>query len=689
MANKTVSNLKEVTTVSNSDVLLVETSTETLKVTKGNLLKEVNEELNAKSDANHTHDEYVTESELNSKGLATEMFVTNKIAEAQLGNDGGNMDLSGYATTEYVDQEVGKTNAQLSTIKEHCTGGNGMQDHSHVNKVVLDKISEFGGEMFFNGKKIGSEIESLLETGNNRFNGTLIEDGVIQPNGNITANDAFGITDFISVKPNEILYFNKLGANGTFFCCYGADSEVIKTGLTTITSPLTVPANVYSMRFACSKEDSDVAFLSPINKYEPYVESLKIPDKSITKNKLADDALDDKVDTILVDGQNKKAVNGVIDLGYLGSGNFIRKSKNNKFNGATIKGEFVSTDGTTLNNPVWCRTEKIELTEGETLFISDGFNTYYFCFYDKNNEVVVTGIENLNKKYFIVPSGVSFGVFCSSDSNFNTNNNEYISTVNYYEPYEEYNQLNNVKILEQDIIKNEMVDYIPILQKVVCIGDSTTAGVIDTLSGGSSITKPESGYPAMLSKIASVQTINYGQAGKTTQQYVEVMDSLLQNDNASAVIIMLGINDIFKNSTKFDGTVADLDGSVDSYPSTSVGSLCKIIDCARRKNPNAIIFLSTLAQYYENTHWVRESVIIANNLIKEIANKLNCYVIDLYNESGMTYETGRNIYFGTDLIHFTELGYFKIAHTFKNEINKIINNNLSDFLYPNVKTEIS
>ena len=55
MANKTVSNLNELTTVSNNDVLLVETSTETLKVTKGNLLKEVNEQLNAKSDANHTH----------------------------------------------------------------------------------------------------------------------------------------------------------------------------------------------------------------------------------------------------------------------------------------------------------------------------------------------------------------------------------------------------------------------------------------------------------------------------------------------------------------------------------------------------------------------------------------------------------------------------------------------------------
>lgn len=148
MANKTVSNLKEVTTVSNSDVLLVETSTETLKVTKGNLLKEVNEELNAKSDANHTHDEYVTESELNSKGLATEMFVTNKIAEAQLGNDGGNMDLSGYATTEYVDQEVGKTNAQLSQKINRGEGG-------AITNVMLSqevKESMTGGSVAVVGK---------------------------------------------------------------------------------------------------------------------------------------------------------------------------------------------------------------------------------------------------------------------------------------------------------------------------------------------------------------------------------------------------------------------------------------------------------------------------------------------------------------------------------------------------------
>ena len=243
MANKTVSNLNELTTVSNSDVLLVETATETLKVTKENLLKEVNEQLNTKSNVNHTHDEYVTESELNAKGLATETFVTNKIAEASL--SGGDVDLSGYATIDFVtqeinsieltpgpqgpqgerglqgeqgpkgdkgdtgeqgpqgpkgdtgavgpqglqgekgepgttswnyledkpnlndyvlvenfNQEIGKTNAQLSDLKEHCTGGNGTQAHSHVNKTILDAFSQSeNDELLFNGKKVIADIE--------------------------------------------------------------------------------------------------------------------------------------------------------------------------------------------------------------------------------------------------------------------------------------------------------------------------------------------------------------------------------------------------------------------------------------------------------------------------------------------------------------------------------------------------
>ena len=135
MANKTVSNLNELTTVSNSDVLLVETATETLKVTKGNLLKEVNEQLNAKSNASHTHDEYVTENELNSKGLATETFVTNKIAEASL--SGGDVDLSGYATIDFVTQEI--NSIELTPGPKGDKGDTGAQGPQGLQGLKGDK----------------------------------------------------------------------------------------------------------------------------------------------------------------------------------------------------------------------------------------------------------------------------------------------------------------------------------------------------------------------------------------------------------------------------------------------------------------------------------------------------------------------------------------------------------------------
>ena len=154
MANKTVSNLNELTTVSNSDVLLVETATETLKVTKGNLLKEVNEQLNAKSNASHTHDEYVTENELNSKGLATETFVTNKIAEASL--SGGDVDLSGYATIDFVTQEINSIELTPGPKGDKgdpgTTSWNDLQDKPNIPSIeglateafVEEKLAELG-----------------------------------------------------------------------------------------------------------------------------------------------------------------------------------------------------------------------------------------------------------------------------------------------------------------------------------------------------------------------------------------------------------------------------------------------------------------------------------------------------------------------------------------------------------------
>lgn len=80
MANVNISNLTEKTTVKDTDVLLVEDASSTNKVTKANLLKEVNAKIPTKvsqltNDSGYLKSiptEYITETELNGKGYLTE-----------------------------------------------------------------------------------------------------------------------------------------------------------------------------------------------------------------------------------------------------------------------------------------------------------------------------------------------------------------------------------------------------------------------------------------------------------------------------------------------------------------------------------------------------------------------------------------------------------------------------------------
>ena len=151
MANKTVSNLNELSTVSNSDVLLVETSTETLKVTKENLLKEVNEQLKTKSDVNHAHREYITEDELNSKGLATKTFVTDKIAEIS----------SGTMTTVFNGLKATFYGDSLTERNGHYTKGY----HSWISDILGLQSYENYGVSGYTIKNVADKITNTTATG--------------------------------------------------------------------------------------------------------------------------------------------------------------------------------------------------------------------------------------------------------------------------------------------------------------------------------------------------------------------------------------------------------------------------------------------------------------------------------------------------------------------------------------------
>ena len=92
-----------------------------------------------------------------------------------------------------VDTEVAKVNAQLSAIKEHCTGGNGVQEHSHFNKVVLDNLTEHESSLFYNGKEVGGKIKDgsidFIKLDPSLFSGkTCYKLSVNNNNGGVTLN---------------------------------------------------------------------------------------------------------------------------------------------------------------------------------------------------------------------------------------------------------------------------------------------------------------------------------------------------------------------------------------------------------------------------------------------------------------------------------------------------------------------
>ena len=114
---------------------------------------ELRNKLNNKSDKGHRHDY----SEISNtptipsiEGLATEIYVDTKIAEAQL--SGGEIDLSGYVTKDELNNKADKTEL-----------------HSHNNKNILDgitqdKISSWDNKSDFSGKYEDLENPPIIPT---------------------------------------------------------------------------------------------------------------------------------------------------------------------------------------------------------------------------------------------------------------------------------------------------------------------------------------------------------------------------------------------------------------------------------------------------------------------------------------------------------------------------------------------
>ena len=168
MANKTISDLKELSTVSDNNVLVVETNDETCKVTKENLLKGlatetfVGSEISKieltpgpqgpkgdKGDPGPTTWEGITNKPTN---LATETFVNQKIAEASFSGGDAGGDTGGGVVEETYDTEItlpftatADTNVQL-TFTPGSVSSYQLETNSNINATTSWTVNYSGAD---------------------------------------------------------------------------------------------------------------------------------------------------------------------------------------------------------------------------------------------------------------------------------------------------------------------------------------------------------------------------------------------------------------------------------------------------------------------------------------------------------------------------------------------------------------
>lgn len=192
-------------------------------------------------------------------------------------------------------------------------------------------------------------------------------------------------------------------------------------------------------------------------------------------------------------------------------------------------------------------------------------------------------------------------------------------------------------------------------KKVLCIGDSLTAGRFDYKEGGVTYEFEDQSisWPSFFAAISGRQTTNVGDAGETTKTWWEIH----QNDDLSghdACIIALGRNDY------------------STYPTTSeerITYMTNIINKVKTDNPQIKIFVSTLINYYTGTD--AEAV---NEDMRTIASTISdCYLVDISVYGNLIAATDR-------YSHCTAVGYQKLAECYFRYISYIMANNPADFM---------
>ena len=269
-----------------------------------------------------------------------------------------------------------------------------------------------------------------------------------------------------------------------------------------------------------------------------------------------------------------------------------------------------------------------------------------FAFYDSRKKYIsgfdYTGYNVGDLKEVDVPDNAYYFRYCAVNAN--------VSLMRVLIP----NYANAVSRIDANPCFYDGSSECRTFKKILCIGDSLTAGQFDYKDDG--VTKefnaPEYSYPAFLKAMTGRDTTNAGDAGETTVSWYELHG---QEDFSGhdACIIMLGRNDYVSGR--------------ETTSEERATAFANIISKVRTDNPQIPIFMATLINYYTG-----DGANTMNTDIRTAATGNNCYLLDIS-------AYGRMVLADDAYSHCTAEGYCTLAEYFFRYISYIMHNNYTQF----------
>lgn len=214
-----------------------------------------------------------------------------------------------------------------------------------------------------------------------------------------------------------------------------------------------------------------------------------------------------------------------------------------------------------------------------------------------------------------------------------------------------------------------------IFKKVVCIGDSYTAGYIVDSNDVVHNENYDYSWPTYMSSLTGNEYVNCGVSGSTTRSWWNDshggLKAFLPENKPQAYIIGLQLNDASDRDVHVDvGDYSDIGTNADTY----FGWMSKIVDKCMYVNPKAHVFIQTTPRYEPEYDEYNDAIREIVNYYSE-SNRVHCLDLAAYkhlycNDSLVNDEAGW---------HYTAVGYEQFAEILAYILSEYINENVEKF----------